>query len=366
MNLCTSSRFASAVVALSLLATPFTALAASPQTLINQALLKINERLPLRSEAVINIDIRQRAVTKAGQSGSGSIQLSLSERSLKKVDDRQDNEGRFSVDSIKLSTGVTAGLPISLNELNGSNPIAIQWKSVDKQLSLRLEKFPATFATLLKQQGLDLTPYIGQWITIDGEAGTALSEANPSTINPVLPTDTKGLTAIMKMRPLFLVTRVEKKTKLTDNQIASRVRLRLNPAVISQLQREELSRVVRSGAFWRTEVKAINKSYADLRTLLAGMNFVAEVNETTGKLNRIEVGGVTRQPQTTCTYNAKLRKSVCPTTSITTITFSGGVSFFDDAGKPVEAPVDAMSFTQILDQYKAKLDPTETSSTVSL
>jgi hypothetical protein len=313
---------------------PVAVSAATPQESLDAAMRR-NTNEAVRMEGSLTLTISERPYVRGGESTSGTVRFRINQRALPMVDGRQDAEGQFIIDSIRFS-GASNNVPFPLEV---SEPIVIGWKAVNKVVYLRVEQLPIAFVDFLRLQGGDPSAIVGKWISIDLTEALALRRTSS-----VEPTD---LPQLLLNRSLLRVVRVEKREVRADGHTILRLRARVNYTTLYALQREEIRRVDRTQPGWYARVTEINKAYAELRRFFARVEFVAVVDETENRLQRLEIGGSFSEPQKTCTWNYTLRRSLCRTTSLLTYRFLGGFSFAPDAGNAVDIPAEAVTLEEL-------------------
>lgn len=162
----------------------------------------------------------------------------------------------------------------------------------------------------------------------------------------------QDIKARLNKLPLFLVTRTEKKM-VVDGKTILRLRVILNPALITLLQNEEYKALKGMSASYRREETArINKKYTEIRTALRKFSAVMELNTTDNYVRRFEIGAKFVEPVKDCTWNDRLYKSVCKQTGRSTFELSGGFNFAPKDNQPaVEAPAASVDLMQLFTDY---------------
>jgi hypothetical protein len=342
---------------LAALALPSATMAATTQQSFDQAMESVRTFLPLHVDGELTLNMTTRALTKDGDVGTGSVHMSLSERVLSRDTANPQSEGRFSVDKADITKTKLVGEPA----IHLDQPISIQWKNVGAIAYVRIEQLPASITDALSTLKIDLSPVLGQWISIDTKTvvdqlmgGLPLSGAGTSALNAGSLSDLQSLAKQSALR----VTRVEKRWTGADGHQLMRLRLRVNPTIVTTLWRAELKKVASDDPFRAMTIKDINKRFGKLRSLVAGTQIAANIDVTAGTLLRLEFGGTTSNPNQTCTWNTRLDRDVCKNTSVTVVRYSAGLSFQKDIGLSVEAPTGAITMEELI----KKLTPPEAST----
>lgn len=332
---------------------PVSAFALTPQQALNAAIQSAGQAVPLRAVGDMSIETTDRPLSRAVPATTGSFKVSFLQRILSRIAGQEQGEGRFSVDGFRMSGGAGTD-QVALDE-----PIAIQWKTVGTASYVRIEKLPAAIVEGLQQLDVDASKVVGRWIKIDKTE--LLNEVAPLLPTPVpAAADASNPFKDLKIgnAPIFRVSRIEKKTTDADGHVIIRARIRLNPAVITALQRRETAGIAADDPDRRALLNDIATRYARIHRILATTQFVAEVDQTDGTLKRFETGGRYTEPQKSCEWNTRYGRSICRTTSYRTIKFLGGVSFLKDPGAAVEAPADAIDIKDLLESLKPE-EPAE-------
>lgn len=322
-----------------------------------------------RVTGTININVSERAWTKTHSPSSGLIGISFDYRVVSSTGSLQEGEGRFTLEKFSYKTEPAPNsslLTPSITEITLPEPIAIDWKTTNKTLYLKINSLPQQFTDMAAAMDVNVSIFIGKWLSFDLSMLEELVKEKESP-NAEMLLDSKKLSALKNP---FQLLRVEKRYKNARSEDMLRLRVRLSPTMIWTLQQAEVKAVDRlSPTRWK-QISAINKRYAELRRTLSHFQLVAVINQTTGSLERIEIGGSETKPKQTCTWNTRLVRSVCTNTYSQTVKVSIGLNFMKDAGTPVVAPFPSTPFLELIEQLEAaaasstlQTEPTETATT---
>lgn len=352
------SRLIAASFVATSLVLPATVFAATPQQVLNQAIQSSMDRVPLWMSGEMTLNISQRPLLKNGTETYGTVKLGLVQRVLSRDVAAAQSEGRVMLNQFDFHTSsADSEMPLKID-----SGLAIQWKTVGTKTYARLEQLPEQAAVFLKAAGFDTGAVVGQWIETDQEMGV---EQVAQTLSPAAAmglTTSESLTAeqtkLLKTTPVFLVRRIEKREQTADGHTVLRLRVAFNPRVVTILHQAELKAIDRKDPLRTEKIRTVNRQFAKLRSILAGMQFVAVVDQTTQTLTRMEIGGRYRAPQQTCTTNWTTGRETCRNASMLTVTYQAGMSFATDVGPAVTVPEGAITFTQLVE----RLRPTESST----
>lgn len=343
----------SLVVGVASVALPLTAMAATPQQLIDTLSMQSTTKA-MSMDGTVEITVNERALVKGTETSSGSAKLRITQRVLPQATGaRPETEGLFAIESgsVKTSTEPMA------SSLDGR--IAIQWKYTGGTVYFRVEGLPPTIRHWLTQEDMNVEQFIGTWFRLDQEMLKELGSLSPEL---TAANDTNSAMAQLKalgVKQPFLAQRVEQRKKDVNGDSIVRVRARLNPRIMTALLQMELKKI---GAKDPNRAQLIKNAYADYSKIVAitsKLSFVFVINETKKELNRLEMGGTFIQPRKSCTYEAKNNyREVCRTVANTTVKLVAGFSMNKDSGAAIEVPASSMTLEELgqkmEEQYRAQ------------
>lgn len=340
---------------------PSLALAATPQQLLSASIVSMNAHPATRVTGTINITVSERAWTKVHTPSSGLIGISFDYRVVSSTGSLQEGEGRFTLEKFSYKTVPPPNatlLTLTPTEISLPEPIAIDWKTTNRTMYLLINSLPQQFIDMAAAMDVDVTVFVGKWLSFDLSMLEELVKEKESPSAEML-LDHKKLSALQNP---FQLRYVEKRYKNAKGEDMLRLRVRLNPSMIWGLQQAEIKAVNRLALDRWKQISAINKRYAELRRTLSHFQLVAIVNQTTGALDRIEIGGSETKPKKTCTWSTRLVRTVCTNTYSQTVKVSIGLNFLKDSGTPVLAPFTSTPFLEIIERLEAAAQ-SETSTT---
>lgn len=353
-----SLRIFSAVIALvGLLAVPSTGQAATLQTSLDNALKQLLSRQNLRMDGEVTMERLERALGVSKDASVAETKLFFSQSSLAGTATTSQSQGTFVIKSFR-----DQDIQFSFTT---PDIVQFEWKKVDGSAYIRLAKVPPeilNFLTpLMEQSSQTLPDFIGRWYRLPS---SDLDSVKAFTMPAAFLAEESTLAEKLgfgdfdqmrlKTQSLLQVIRLEKRETRADGHVLARVRIRLNPRVITMLQQEELKQISAKDSQRVAKRQAINKEYAEIRTMLAGLSAVAVIDETAGTLERLEVGFKKSEPKKECAWNDRLKRDVCKTTGRSTAALAMGFSFFSEPPKPVAAPV---NFSELEDLFEALFAP---------
>ncbi|MCK9360965.1 DsbA family protein [Patescibacteria group bacterium] len=342
-------RFTAATLLPVLLGLPMPSLAATPtpQQALTEALKSELTRSAGSLQMAGRVNVDYKPYKRGEPAGTGHVAFSMNARTLPTTDGAKptlknvQSEGRFAIESADLS-----GLPDSPEGFKLESPLSVQWKIVDGTFYVQLEKAPSSLVSMWQDLGMDLNQIIGRWVKFSADENElpdeVFAETAPADFIKLISSGDVARSLRMKnffdRNPILQVTRVEKRFKNAAGEDIWRMRVRVNPAVVTFFYNEAYRDLPKSGTSRTEALKSLNASFAKIRLTLARTSMAANVNVAKKFIERFEVGG--KYPETTkdCTYNFNLKRSVCTNTGTLTITVSAGASMSPNAGDPVTAP----------------------------
>ncbi len=321
--------------------------ATTTQQSLNTALIKLDQQVAGRMDATVEIRYDERPVVRGATNAAGVAKLRLSLRMDRPVEQgRRDGEGRFVIESAHLSS--QSGVREENMDLSG--PIAIEWKYVNGMAYFRIAELPVEVGQQLGLWLGDVSSYIGRWFSMDTRQDA------PSFAKAL---DEAGLP--LGKTP-FLMTRVERRERTADGHDIVRLRARVNPTILAVARLGELAKVGRLDPMRAYRIRSINDRYAALRKYLLPAQFVFVLDTTGQTVQRMEVGGKISTPNKLCTYDARLRRSICRTQTIRSFSYLGGINFLPEATTPIVVPADTSDFQTYVKTQLNKMYPMPTST----
>ncbi|MCE9586037.1 hypothetical protein K8R04_01815 [Candidatus Uhrbacteria bacterium] len=322
-----------AAASLTALVLPWSAIAATPEQSLDKAVKSMDSITSYRLDMDMKMDIGERVIGKSGSGITGQIAVKLGTRVL----DKQNGEGRLSLERLSIK-GVESGQEISFAI---DQPMAIEWQMTGSMLYFRLAQVPAMVVEYLKtNMEVDLAPIIGVWIGMDAPNGVNDLKNIPifptQVISRDLPQNITAQSAIRKL-PMFRVIGVEKRMKNDAGDDLTRLRVRINPALINAVRLAEIKALPRD-KYYREDLAALNKRYVELRSNLNRLFMAMNLNVTKNRLERMEIGGTIEEPTEKCTYSTSLKRNICKVASVRMYKISIGVNMAPAGSEPVLPP----------------------------
>ena len=297
---------------------PIGASAATTQQLLNQAIkAQAESKRPMAMDGRMTVTGKSALFNGNVEQGHGSASFRLMSRALAPVAGQKspDSEGQLILEKAVLHDFEKP------EHLEITKPVGLEWKMVNDAFYFRAKDVPMEWAQELPEE---VRQYLNQWLKLaipkelsdSANNGLIAPQMQPQDLlkmglgNSVL-TAEQDIKARLNKLPLFLVTRTEKKI-VVDGKTILRLRVILNPALLTLLQNEEFKALKGMSASYRREETArINKKYAEIRTALRKFSAVMELNTTDNYVRRFEIGAKFVEPVKDCTWNTRLQKSVC-------------------------------------------------------
>jgi hypothetical protein len=333
MNLVPKSRKLLSVLCL-LLATPGIALAATPEQSLDKAVKAMDSLSSYKLDMDMKVDIGERVIGKPGSGLTGQVVVRMGTR----VVDKQNGEGRLSLERFSIK-GIESGQEMSFSF---DQPMAIEWKVSGNMLYFQLAQVPGMVTDYLKTNlDIDLTPIIGVWMGMEAPNGVSDLKNIPiistQSLTRELPQNITNQAAIRKL-PIFRVIGIEKRMKNAVGDDMLRLRVRINPALITAVQQAEIKALPRD-KYYRDDLTALNKRYAELRSNLSRLFMAVNLNVTKNRVERMELGGNIEEPTETCTYETRLKRNICKVSSVKIYKISVGINITPTTNEPIAAPL---------------------------
>ena len=256
-----------AAISLITMALPWNVMAATPTQSLDKAIKAMENTASYKLDMDLKVNVKQEPPS--------SMTAHLNTRMLNK----QNGEGDFTFSAI----------PFTLNQ-----PIGMNWKMAGTMLYFQVNQVPNVITDYLKTNlDIDPTAIIGTWIGM--EASTGFSEIKNMSVLPTeaisngLPQSVAAQSAIKKL-PIFTVTRVEKKSKNSSGDEIQRLRVRINPTLISAVRLAEIKSIPHDKNYTKNLI-TLNKRYAELRANLTKVFMAVNLNVTKNRVERMEIGG---------------------------------------------------------------------------
>lgn len=341
-------RFASALSLILLLVPATTMAATTTQQSLNTSLIKLDQMTAGRLDLTVDIRYDERPVVAGATNAAGQAKLRLTLRMDRPMEQGSRNgEGRFVVEAAHISSARSG---LSEEEVDLSGPIAIEWKYVNGMMYFRIAEMPTEVRQQFSTLFGDVSAYIGHWFSMD-------ARQDAPSISKVL--DDAGLPT---GKSPFLLTRVEKRERTADGHDIVRLRARINPTMLSVARWNEISKIKLTDPMRAYRIRTINDRYAQMRKYMLPAQFVFMIDTTDQTVKRMEVGGRIATPKKSCTYDLRLRRSVCRTQSVQSFTYLGGMNILPEATTPIEVPADASDFQAYMKAQIEKMYPPVTST----
>jgi hypothetical protein len=310
----------------------------TPQMALDAALAKFMTQTSMRAETEMSMNMQKRTLKTRVYSPASMVKLRLSQRTAPTINGFRDSEGKLVIEGFEVE-GATTKL---------TSPLTIEWKKVGTSIYFRLSTLPPEIAEILAQLEVDPTPILGKWLQVDlKDSAASLEESLAKEIPGADFSSLIGVSSLPSLKQALRVIRVESTTKSADGHSHLRLRVRLNPTLVTQLQQREIAAIPK-GTSRAAMVKEVNARYAKLRSVLTSLQMVAVVDRDAQKLERVELGMERVEPTQDCEWNDAWTKQICKTVGYQKTKLSLGMSFFADSVTSIVAPTAALPFEEAL------------------
>jgi hypothetical protein len=313
---------------------PAAALAATPQQIIDKGLSDFALTTPSLSSGEVKVNFADRDQNVRDPKSTATMTLVVKERKIPKAGSAIPNtDGTIVVKTVE-GTGAYAIPTIS-------NPGTIEFRIVDGIGYVRVKEISDGVSLFLAAKGIDASSAVGAWVKIDpaeicSAVGSACSSvAGASAMGIQMASD------IAKMKPIQ-VTRTERRWTAPNGDKMVRVRARVSPAVVTNLQNKEIAKVPKTEAKRAAHIAAINKQFAEMRKQLANTTMAINLNLTKSTVDRVEAASIQIQKKQTCTLNAA-KKQTCKAAGTQTVTTLAGMNIAAGNAAAIVAPESSIS-----------------------
>jgi hypothetical protein len=164
---------------------------------------------------------------------------------------------------------------------------------------------------------------------------------------------------MLEERP-YVTQRIESWKTDADQHRIFRARLRLNPAILWGIYQVQVQAIPKNATNRKAQLIALQKQYVQMQKQSRNIQFVAEVDYTAATLKRMEMWMKSTNPSQSCSLDTKTGRSICKTTSNTSITVTGGITYSKDYGPAVTEPFNWITMEDLLKEITAKMEATST------
>jgi hypothetical protein len=339
---------------------PITTFAATSQQILNASLASLHAAPGISYSGNIVLNMSQRSLRKDYVPEGGTITVSYTNRTVRTSTTTQDSEGYVSIDKIQ-STGTSksadAAMIIALSALE-QPAIRIHWKKAGTMLYIYIDPLPQPLLEILSAAGIDTTSITDRWINFDIGSLADMMSAQ-TKIDETILMDPQALSAFVQ--PLR-VRWTDKRFIDSSGDHIVRMRVGLNPLLITQAQNAELKKVDRSMPGWRKRITEIYARYAKLRRDLSRVAILVQINQDKGTLDRVEIGASFTESKKTCSMNYTTYKNLCVTSHMETSRVSIGINVKRNDGVPVIAPTTWITIQDLMQEIEAKMNATATTT----
>ncbi len=328
------------------------ALAATPQEIINNALSEYNPDSGLNMSGDILVEVKENITDKTFVNGpeAAVFDIHFNQRTLpKNAEGLQDGEGylRFKKLSVEDAT----------HEFTISEPITVFWRTVNPMMYIKLDKLPESVAQSLGDGLLDLEAMTQRWLAMEapkqGETSQLLPAMGMEEENPM--TEIMNMFQDLSDKKFLQVLRTEKRYKNEAGEEMLRVRIGINRSVLYQEYQKELREAYKiiKYADRMAAIKSAREDYNQNLKDAAGLHMAANLNLTTNRLERMEFGLTQTKDKESCDWNEDWTKQTCKKVGKTTVRFQSGIWFNQPNHEPVEVPYNAINMEDMAEMLLA-------------
>jgi hypothetical protein len=317
------------------------ALAATPQEIINNALSQYNPDNGLSMSGDILVEVRENITDKTYVNGPelAIFDINFSQRSLPRdKEGYQDGEGylRFKKFSLEDAT----------HEFKIDEPITVFWRNVKPMSYFKIDRLPITVDESLSETGINLNAITQRWFTMEDEQESSFSQILPNLGAEDADPMGKILTMFKNLgdKKFLQVLRTEKRYKNTAGEEIARVRVGVNRGVLYQEYQKDLREAYKIIKYTeRMEaIKKAREEYNDNLKDAGALHMAANLNLSQNTMERIEFGIIQTKDKEKCDWNDEWTEKTCKKVGTSTVKLQTGIWFNQPDHSPVLVPYNAI------------------------
>jgi len=318
------------------------ALAATPQEIINNALSEYNTDKGLNITGDMLVEVKENITDKAYQDGPehAVFDIQFNQRSLSlNAEGEQNNEGYLRLKKFLIEDNT--------HEFAITEPLTVFWRVVYPYMYIKLDKLPEPMTQSLKENNFDLEIFTQKWLRME-----ASEQNTPAEILSMLHSDdmdpTKKIMDMFKElgdKKFLQVLRTEKKYKNEAGDDMIRVRIGINRGVLYQEYQKELREAYKISKYSdrMTAIKTARDEYNQNLKDASELHMAGNLNLTTNRLERIEFGLIQTKNKESCDWNDDWSKKTCKKIGTSTVRLQTGIWFNTPNHTPIEIPYNALN-----------------------
>ncbi|MDF1496615.1 MAG: hypothetical protein P1P90_00970 [Patescibacteria group bacterium] len=322
------------------------ALAATPQEILNQTLANYDSDSGMNMSGDMNMDLVETISDNSYYNGPQKVSFSMNfaQRSLPKDDEGyQNGEGYFRINKMYIED--------ETDVFTISDPLAIYWRIVKPDMYVKVGQLPESLKNQLIELGADLSPITQRWFTFDAPKDEGINEILP----PIAPGGVDPTDKLFDMfknlgdKQFLQVLSTEKRYKNTKGEDMVRVRVGINRNVLYREYQAELNEAYKIKDYKaRTEaIKTARDEYNENLIDARALHMAANINVTNQRLERIEFGLTQTKDKEDCDWNDDFTNETCRVVGETTVKFSAGVWLSEANHSQVYIPYNAMTMDEM-------------------
>ncbi len=321
------------------------ALAATPQEILNQTLANYDSDIGMNMSGDMNMNLLETISDKTYSNGPQKVSFSMNfaQRSLPKDENGyQDGEGYFRINKMYIED--------ASDVFTISDPLAIFWRVVAPNMYVKVDRLPESLRNQLAELGADLSPITQRWFSFEAPQGQGVSDLlPPMATGGVDPTDKLlGMFKNLGDKQILQVLSTEKRYKNAQGEDMIRVRVGINRNVLYREYQAELNEAYKIKDYKeRTEaIKTARDEYNENLKDARALHMAGNINVTQQKLERIEFGLTQTKDKEDCSWNDDYTDQTCHVVGKTTVTFTAGIWLNAPNHSKVEVPYNAMTMDE--------------------
>lgn len=249
---------------------------------------------PLAVSMPLSFQVNVKSYKKGDPSGMVKIDTQTDLERYPTESGTADYHSRFRINSLQVDVNSENNLPFPIKFPAVKNVLAVESMIVDGTIYVRLTAVAPEVAEQIEKtlgESLPLDEVLGVWVKFDEQLVSQYKEAGEEEL-PV-PSSLELQAFYESVKPFFVLKGVEKKYAEKGERMV-RIRLALNPQALvkfEKLLRKDIVEKYTDAKVRQAKLRELSEGMVEVRKFVGKTSMVAVVNESKGKLVRLEFGG---------------------------------------------------------------------------
>ncbi len=330
------------------------ALAATPQEILNQSLANYDEATGMSMSGEMKMDMVENIWDEAYVNGpeKASFVMSFAQRSLPPDEEGyQDGEGYFKISKLYIEDGEEV--------FTISDPLKIFWRVVAPNMYIKIDRLPGSIKEQLALLGADLSPITQRWFEFESPRENVMESVMPAAAlgssSPI--EELSDMFKNLGDKNILQITRIEKTYKNAAGDEIVRARVGINRNILNREYQKELNEAnkIKSYSERQEAIKEARNDYEKNLKDAKALHMAANINTTKQMLQRIEFGLTQTEDKEDCAWNEDLTDRTCKVVGTTTVTFNAGIWINEPNHNRVLKPYNAITMDEAEEFFEAAL-----------